>query len=475
LYLLSFVICFDHERWYWPRTMAGALLLIMLAAAVYSHVLASRPASDRIELDVGLSFAGLFALCMLCHGELVRLKPDPRYLTSFYLMIAAGGALGGLFVGVIAPLIFNGYHERYLALWGGLVLAIAILMGTGERGLFKQYAVGFLPATALLAMTVIAAARLGAVTITEGVRPIDVRRNFYGVLTVKEYTKGADDVARLLYNGHILHGLQFTHSLERRLPTAYFGWNSGVGRVMRFYQAKNSAELRVGVIGLGTGTIAAYARPQDRFVFYEINPEVLNASQQYFTFLADAENRMAKNGRRPEVVMGDARLSLVRDLAAPGGPTQFDVIVLDAFTGDAIPTHFLTREAADIYRRHVAPGGTLAIHITNRYLNLTPVAHGLADYLKLSFAEIETPRVKERGEEAADWAIITSNSELRSALESPMATNASDHDPAATSSDDPKSSASLDFLGPQVSFKEKSTRPPLLWTDDFSDLFSVLR
>jgi spermidine synthase len=323
-------------------------------------------------------------------------------------------------------------------------------------------------------MTAIAAARLSAVTPTEGVRPINVRRNFYGVLTVKQYTKDTDDVARLLDNGHILHGLQFTHSIERRLPTAYFGWNSGVGRVMQFYQAKNAAELRVGIIGLGTGTMAAYARPQDRFVFYEINPEVLTVSRQYFTFLADAERRMAKNGRRPEVVMGDARLSLERDLAAPAGPTQFDVIVLDAFTGDAIPTHFLTREAADIYRRHLASGGTVAIHITNRYLDLTPVAQGLADHLKLAFVEIETPRVPDHGEEAADWAILTSNAGLRSTLEQAAATSATANE-STMSPPDSKSATTADYLGPQVPFKVKSRRPPLLWTDDFSDLFSVLR
>jgi spermidine synthase len=220
--------------------------------------------------------------------------------------------------------------------------------------------------------------------------------------------------------------------------------------------------------------MAAYARPQDRFVFYEINPEVVTVSRQYFTFLADAEQRMAKNGRRPEFVMGDARLSLERDLATPGGPAQFDVIVLDAFTGDAIPTHFLTREAADIYRRHLAPGGTLAIHITNRYLNLTPVAQGLAGYLKLGFVEVDTPRVQDRGEESADWAILTSNAELRADVEQAAAASAALRETAAVSPDAP-SDASANYLGPQAALKEKSTRPPLLWTDDFSDLFSVLR
>lgn len=470
LYLLSFVICFDRERWYWPRATAGALVVTLLAAVVYAYLVGQGSATDRIEVDVGLTFAALFFLCMLCHGELVRLKPDPLYLTSFYLMVAAGGALGGLFVGIVAPLVFSGYQEWYIALWGGLILALAILLGTGERGLFRKYAAGFLPATAIFALALITAGKLAATGKPSELRPVESRRNFYGVLTVKEYFFQNELTARMLYNGHILHGLQFTHSLERRLPTAYYGWESGVGRVMRFYQDKSAAGLRVGAIGLGTGTMAAYARRQDQLVFYEINPEVVTLARQYFTFLDDADQRMKRGDGsrvrgRLNIIMGDARLSLERDLTAAAGPAQFDVIVLDAFTGDAIPTHFLTREAADIYRRHLAPGGTLAIHISNRYLDLTPVVRGLAEYLQLGFVEIETPRNYQRGEERADWALLTANTELRAALEKP----------AATVPTESVNVASEDFLGATDPPREKTTRPPLLWTDDFSDLFSILR
>jgi hypothetical protein len=467
LYLLSFVICFDHERWYWPRATALALLLILVAAVIYSHELSRKAVFDRLQLDVGLTFVGLFCMCMLCHGELVRLKPDPTYLTSFYLMIAAGGAVGGLFVGIVAPLAFSEYHEWYFALWSGLVLALAILIGTGERGLFRRYIAGFLPATALFAMVLITAAKLGSATEVSGLKTLDLRRNFYGALTVKEYSLKEDDVARLLFNGHILHGLQFTHGLERRLPTAYYGWESGIGRVMRFYQSAPSSSVRVGAIGLGTGTMAAYARPQDHFIFYEINPEVLNISRQYFTFLDDAEKRMPRGSERLQIVMGDARLALERDSSAAAGPTQFDVIVLDAFTGDAIPTHFLTREAADIYRRHLAAGGALAIHITNRFLDLTPVTRGLADYLGLSFIEIESPREKDKGLEFADWAILTANKKLLAALKQ-TATAAPTVEPTPLAADDYLS-------GSPPPVKEKTPRPPLLWTDDFSDLFRILR
>ncbi len=469
LYLLSFVICFNQEQWYWPRSTAMALVAILGVTVVYSQMIARSPAAESIELDVGLTFVGLFCLCMLCHGELVRLKPDPRHLTSFYLMVAAGGALGGLSVGVIAPLAFNGYHEWYVAVWGGLVLALAILIGTGEGGIFRRYAAGLLPATAIFALAAIAAAKLGPAAQLSSLRQVEARRNFYGVLSVREYYFNNELVARTLYNGQILHGLQFTHSLERRLPTAYYGWNSGVGRVLRFYQDKGAAALRVGAIGLGTGTVAAYARPQDQFTFYEINPEVVALARQYFTFLGDAEQRMRRGTGNPKIVMGDARLSLERDLAAPGEPSQFDVIVLDAFTGDAIPTHFLTSEAADIYRRHLAPGGTLAIHITNRYLDLTPVARGLAEHLKLGFVELQTPRDHKRGEEQADWALLTNNTELLAML----------NQPAGQSSDAslarPTADSAEDFLGAVEPLKDKSPRPPLLWTDDFSDLFSVLR
>jgi hypothetical protein len=432
-------------------------------------------------LDVGLTFAALFFLCILCHGELVRLKPDPHFLTSFYLMIAAGGALGGLFVGIVAPLVFSGYHEWYVALWGGLILALAILLGTGERGLFRKYAAGFLPATAIFALALITVGKQAAAGKLTELRPVEARRNFYGVLTVKEYYFQNELTARTLYNGHILHGLQFTHSLERRLPTAYYGWDSGVGRVMRFYQEKSATGLRVGAIGLGTGTIAAYARRQDHLVFYEINPEVVTLARQYFTFLDDADQRMQRGDDRIgprgslKVIMGDARLSLERDLTAAAGPALFDVIVLDAFTGDAIPTHFLTREAADIYRRHLAPGGTLAIHISNRYLDLTPVVRGLAEYLQLGFVEIETPRNYKRGEERADWALLTSNTELRAALEQPAAPTPNVQQPDSQIPTESIAVATEDFLGVADTPPEKLLRPPLLWSDDFSDLFSILR
>jgi predicted membrane-bound spermidine synthase len=466
LYLLSFVICFDHERWYRPRTTATAMLLILAAAFVYSHEVRRNSSLDRIQLDLGLSFAGLFCLCMLCHGELVLLKPDPKYLTSFYLMLAAGGALGGLFVGIIAPLVFPGYYEWYFALWGGLILAAAILIGTGERGLFRRHVAGFLPATAILAMVIIVAASLGSITDVAKLKSLEVRRNFYGVLTVKQYSFKGDEVARMLYNGHILHGLQFTQSLERRLPTAYYGWQSGIGRVMQFYQSAANSSVRVGAIGLGTGTIAAYARPHDHFVFYEINPEVQNIARHSFTFLDDAEERMAKGRGSLDVVMGDARLSLERDLKAAEAPKLFDVIILDAFTGDAIPTHFLTREAADIYRRHLADGGALALHITNRYLDLTPVARGLADYLGLNFVEIESRRDQKQGIEFSEWALLTANEKLRAALERT----------SAQAPLDPPSSAEEYLLsGSPLPDKDKLPRPPLLWTDDFSDLFRILR
>src|SRR5439155_1055173 len=162
------------------------------------------------------------------------------------------GAIGGLFVGIVAPMVFAGYYEWYLALGGGLVLAQAILIGTGERGAFRQYIAGFLPATAILAIVLIAAAKLGSATAVSTMKTLEAHRNFYGVLTVKEYSVEEGKVARMLFNGRILHGLQFTSGLERRLPTAYYGWNSGVGRVMRFYQSETNPTIRVGAIGLGT-------------------------------------------------------------------------------------------------------------------------------------------------------------------------------------------------------------------------------
>jgi hypothetical protein len=464
LYLLSFIICFDHERWYQPRITAAGLLLIYILAAVYLYRIQGKNVSD-LALDMGLSFVGLFCLCMLCHGELVRFRPDPAFLTSFYLLISAGGALGGLFVGIVAPLVFNGYGEWYIALGGSLVLAVAVLIGTGKRGLFRRHLKEFAPATAILAVALVTAGHL-ALAGGQSVQTVEMRRNFYGVLIVQKYIGRDGDVAHVLVNGRTIHGLQFTDFDRRQLPTTYYTRTSGVGKVIEFLDSQSTSGLRVGAIGLGTGTLAAYARPNDRFVFYEIDPDVTRVSDQYFTFLKDARARLGRGSGSLEIVMGDARLSLERELNSVEGRRDFDLLVVDAFSGDAIPTHLLTRQAADIYRHRLADNGVLAIHISNLHLDLAPVARGLAEYLGLKAIEIDSPKDARLGQFDAKWMLLTKNDNLAHALEplsvreEPINSNSAADSPARRK--------------PGLN-QDRVSLPPLLWTDDFSNLFRILQ
>jgi hypothetical protein len=440
LYLLSFIVCFDHERWYWPRGTAAITLLVYACGGILMLLIAFEKANALStsvkKADIALSFGGLFCLAMLCHGEVVRLKPHPRHLTSFYLMIAAGGALGGLFVGVLSPIVFSGYAEWHIAILCGLLLAIAILLGTGENGLMRRHVRRLVPAMIVVAGMLVVA---GNAWLTNP-RALDAQRDFYGVLTVVEDPK---DGIRTLLNGRITHGRQYMDKQRRELPTTYYARESGIGRAIDFFAADGLATVRVGAIGLGTGTLAAYARANDEFVFYEINPEVPKISREYFSYLDDALDRMKQGNGHLDIVMGDARLSLEQQPSRREKGRGFQVIAVDAFSGDAIPIHLITRQAGDIYLRQLDPNGVLAIHISNRYLNLAPVVRGLADYLKLKALRIDSDSDADRDIYGASWMLLTNNEKLLATL-APLATT----DNAA---------------------------PSLLWTDDFSNLFEILK
>jgi len=372
---------------------------------------------------------------MLCHGELVRLRPHPRHLTMFYLLIAAGGAAGGLFVSLVAPMIFHtGYTEWAIALLGGCLLAVAIIVGTEEKGSFRQHPWIFVPCFILLAGGLYWGASAG---LNSNTNVIAAKRNFYGVVSVTQ-----DNVYRTLINGRIKHGTQFLDKTKQDEPTTYYGRDSGVGLAIDYFGPLTS--VRVGAIGLGTGTLAAYARKNDRFVFYEINPQVPEIANEYFTYLGDARERMTHGDGKLEIVMGDARLSLERELDAEKSGRGFHVLIVDAFSGDAIPTHLLTREAGDIYRRQLDPQGVLAIHISNRYLDLDPVVRGLADYLKFKVLRIDSTGDDDTGTSTADWMLLTRNEALLKKL------------------------------------ANDATKPPaepkmLLWTDEYSDLWRILK
>jgi hypothetical protein len=441
LYLLSFIICFDHQRWYVRGLWATAAVLALVAAAGNDEFWWFEYRLN-IAQELALYFAALFCTCMVCHGELVRLKPDPRHLTEFYLLISAGGALGGIFVGLVAPLVFTTFFEWSIGLVLSCAIAITVLALSALRRTVALADDTIARQAAAAARLLLVPAAIGGLVyivmwqVTGWAPAIDRARNFYGVVSVFEYDR--DDPQkheRILKHGAITHGEQYLDPVKSHWATTYYSEQSGVGRTIRFFRERGP--VRVGMVGLGVGTLATYARPGDRYRFYEINPEVLRMARAHFTYLADCQVT-------PEVEMGDARLSLERELSTDD-PPQFDVLVLDAFSGDSIPAHLLTEEAFEIYRPHVAPGGVIAVHITNRYLYLAPVVRGLARHFGLDTVRIYTPDDKTRAIGHSDWMMLTNNQDFLRAVKPSPPPDAED-----------------DFSVP-------------LWTDQYNNLFQILR
>jgi len=350
LYLLTFIVTFEGGSWYRPKFLWA---FILGAFGVMAWLLIDQERRFDLAIQLAVFLPGLFVACFFCHGELYRSRPAPEHLTAFYLTVSAGGALGGLAVAVVAPLVFNGYYE----LGVGLV-AVALLAALRFRLLGLVPSV--LAAAVLLGVTACAA--------YDGFRQHEdvmvAKRGFYGVLRVKEYgTRGEENHLRRLVHGTIMHGEQYLHESQRRMLTTYYQETAGIGLAI---VSKQDHPVRVGVIGLGTGTIAAYGRKGDVFRFYEIDAHVLEIARRDFTFLGDSPATI-------EVALGDARLSLEREQ-----PQGFDVLAVDAFSSDAIPVHLITREALGIFLKHVKPDGIVAFHVSNRFLDLIPVVARIA-------------------------------------------------------------------------------------------------
>ncbi len=435
LYLLSFIIAFDHERWYrrLPYGVA-AMIAIYLTAVMYSPGVWSAgwlgavhhwiwggtagawQAAFSYQAELAAEFSVLFLVCMLCHGELYRLRPAPRYLTSFYLTIAAGGPLGGVFVTLLAPLLFSSYVEWKLGLVAGFILAAVItffLAGKPNTGRWPAWRPRFAGTLRTGGIVIALVALVEIVQLMRGdslsTRPILAQvRNFYGVLAVSdEQPESSTDHARVLYHGLTNHGMQLVGADQRQMPVAYYISESGIGQVLRYYGRRDS--LRVGIVGQGAGALAVYLRgPEQTMRFYEINPEVPRLAEDYFTYLSDARDR----GAKIELVLGDARLTLERELTRP---QEFDVLALDAFSGDSIPVHLLTREAFEIFLHHVAPDGAMVVHISNHYLDLAPVVYGLASHFDFPAKRIFSVDAKHGGW-GADFIILSRNAEMLDAL-----------------------------------------------------------
>jgi predicted O-methyltransferase YrrM len=359
LYLLSFVICFDQARWY-RRGWTGLAFALSLAVVCG---LFFQGRNLPVWFQVGSHAFALFAACLLCHGELARLKPPAALVTSYYLAIAVGGAAGGVLVTIVAPLVFAGYYELHLGLWACVALALAAVV-TDSRSRFYYRRAAKVRIVALLVLAALAVVLAAAVWF-ERLEVRLTRRTFFGVHQLYEYER--TDPARhflLLQHDRTTHGLQFVRADKRRLPTTYYGEESGAGLVMRLRPPGQN--WHIGLIGLGAGTLAAYGQPGDRYRAYEIDREVQRLAQTEFTYLADCPAPVA-------CVIGDARRSLASE------PAQgFDCLFLDAFSSDSIPVHLLTQEAFALYARHLGPDGVLAVHVSNQHLDLAPVVIRLA-------------------------------------------------------------------------------------------------
>lgn len=386
LYLISFILCFDGDHWY-QRWVFIPLAILTLPVAWFFTLL---PANGSLLWQLTVYFTALFAVCMICHGELVRLKPDVKHLTRFYLTISAGGSCGGLFAGLLAPMLFVDYYEFPLAILGFSLLLLLVLFREAAFESRVLIRTAGLTAFSIWLLCIGAFASAGG----RSSKYLAMARNFYGSLKVeKEISNGSVRTPRQLIHGRIVHGAQNVLSPRRNLePTAYYGRQSGVGLMIS--HANQSPERHIGVIGMGIGTVAAYGRPGDRYRFYEINPTVVEFANAYFTFLARCPASKT-------CAIGDARLILERET-----PQNFDVLVLDAFSGDAIPVHLLTREAFEVYLRHLAPQGALACHISNVHFDLRPVLAGIADDFQLATLQIDSAGQPSAFQTDATWIIL---------------------------------------------------------------------
>ena len=417
LYLVTFILCFEGRGWYQQRIFIVPLLAIVCAMAWALHE--ERGIAD-IKEAVPLNLVGLFVMCMFFHGELAARKPVPRYLTSFYLMVALGGALGGIAVGLVAVKLFNTYYEFGVGLI--MTLLIAAFVTRALHSAVPMLALAALGFTGYHAYAYIWDLARDTRVMT---------RNFYGTLRVKDVgADGEEDAVRRLMHGVIMHGEQYRAPGRRGEPTTYYGATSGIARVIK---ALEGAPLRVGVVGLGTGTLALFGRPGDVYRFYEINPQVVTVATSEFTFLADS-------GAKIEHVLGDARLSMERE------PSQdYDLLVIDAFSSDSIPVHLITREALAVYLRHMKPGGVIAFHVTNRFLDLAPVVKRIAGEHALRVALIADD-AEESDLARTDWVLATRD---RTLLERPEIARFTSE------------IGDIPGLG--------------VWTDDFNNLFKILK
>ena len=419
LYLVSFIICFDRPTWYLPKSY-GALLLVILI----SHKLFGSTAFlSTLPMEIAYYMAVLFLICMLSHGEVARLKPETRHLTQYYAFMSGGGAVGGVFVGFVCPQIFNTYFELtagFCIAWAIAFVIFSSYPGWSSREISLPRLSKF---STLATFIVLVSLTLGASRKSSD--KVINKRSFFGVLQVIQTEKGPH-----LVHGRTLHGYQ-PMAPNDRLPTCYYGYQSGVGRLL---SSRNDRPIKVGVVGLGIGTLANYGKAGDEYEFIEINPDCIALAQTWFTCLSGSEADVT-------VTQGDGRLVLERN------DSTYDILVLDAFSSDGIPAHLLSVEALNLFESKLAKGGAIAIHTTNLHLNVAPVVHRLAQEVGLISREVVAPGDKATHSQDSQWVLISRSEAI---FDHEKLHSAAKPDPATV-----------------------NAAP--LWTDQYHDLFSILK
>ncbi len=395
LYLLSYIVVFAKPGWY----QRGLWLYVFCLSMVFGLLLFYLGRQFDLISQLLLYLTILFSGCMLCHGELARLKPEPQYLTGFYLLLAAGGALGSAFVNLLAPLWFSQYWEFLLVL-----LAIYLLLQLPEKSGKARWQQGlWLSGGLLFGLSVL------GLEWQLGQHNVYSERNFYGSLVVRDLIviddAGNGQLQRQLIDGTTSHGAQYLQPPLSAMAQSYYRPGTGAALAMQHFLpsalSRNINQLRqrqFGLVGLGAGALAVYGKPGDTMRFYELNPAVIKVATEYFSYLSDSAAAI-------DIIPGDARLSLAEQLQQGSG--QFDVLVLDAFSSDSIPQHLLTIEAMQLYWQHLQSDGVLAVHVSNNYLDLTSLLRNQAAKLGVQAYFIAT--AAEGINPAAEWVLITGN------------------------------------------------------------------
>jgi len=456
LYLLTFIIAFSKKEkkdYHSTNLFLYVIFIFIISVLVFTGL-------ENIFIQLAIYSILLFLFCLVCHTELSRLKPHSNYLTSFYLIIAFGGVLGGIFTGIIAPIIFNSYIELIIAFVvcalislfvllkiKGIYLELSLLkpklvqitLTTRHKQLIKKTKLSnFFTIAILIGLIIFSSSGvIYFIKKDKSIYTVEQTRNFYSTLAVKvKKSEEHNEHAIMLISGNIMHGTQSLEQEKRGQPTSYYTTGSGINRLFKVLAEKNQT-LRIGAIGLGTGTISAYGKEGDYFNYYEINPEVERLCKKYFSYLFDKNIDF-------KITLGDARINLEKE-----NSQNYDVFVLDAFTDDAIPIHLLTKEAFEIYLKHLAKNGIIAAHISNKHIDLEPVVHKIAQHFNMQAITISNMIQSDilHTNTSSAWVLISKNQELLNS----------------------------DIIQQKVSTENVDLEKQDLWTDDYSNIFKVLK